>query len=103
MKLSLHKKQKQKQKIIFTKPQLISFLSHVYLSNLGVDDDMVDLLIRRYEQDVGAIVLRRVGNIEIEVILVTDPIDSRYSVTISEGHSAAHYLNVTIRALAYLC
>lgn len=54
-------------KINFSKPQLPRFLNRVQLNNLRVGEATVDLLIQRYEQDVGIIVLRREGKVEINV------------------------------------
>lgn len=56
-----------KATINFSKPQLPPFLNRVRLNRLRVGEATVDLLIRRYEQDVGIIVLRREGNVEINV------------------------------------
>ena len=57
-----------KQQIDFNKPRLPSFLDRVQLNNLRVGDATVDLLIRRYAEDVGVIVLHREGKVQINVV-----------------------------------
>lgn len=56
-------------KVIFQQPILPEFLNHVHLKNLTITpNSSVDLLIRRYGDDVTIEVLRKSGDINILII-----------------------------------
>lgn len=55
-------------RITFYKPDIPPFLHQVEITNLTLGSGSVDLLIRRHEHDVGVIVLRRSGEIEVIVV-----------------------------------
>jgi glycogen debranching enzyme len=63
--MSIHAPQRQ---LRFTHPALPQSLQQIRIRNLRVGDATVDCLIERYEQDVGLVVTRREG--DVEVILV---------------------------------
>lgn len=55
-------------RIGFYNTRLPPFLNQVEITNLTVGDAKVDLLIRRHENDVGVIVPRRLGEVEVIVV-----------------------------------
>jgi glycogen debranching enzyme len=55
-------------RIEFMNPSMPPFLHQVEITNLRVGEASVDLLIRRHENDVGVIVLRRTGDVEVIVV-----------------------------------
>lgn len=55
-------------RINFHNPLLPSFLSEVELRNVRIGDNSIDILIRRYEHDVGVMVTKRTGNIEVSIV-----------------------------------
>lgn len=55
-------------RIDFVRPFLPDFVDRVELKNIHIAGTSTDLLIRRYEQDVGIIVLRRKGEVQINVV-----------------------------------
>jgi glycogen debranching enzyme len=54
-----------RQRVEFTRPQLPAYLDHVELQNLVVGNGSVDLVLERHHDDVGLVVARRQGRIEI--------------------------------------
>ena len=55
-------------KVIFTYPVLPDFLDELQIKNLRVGKASVDLLVRRYELDVGITVMHRQGEVEVVVV-----------------------------------
>ncbi len=52
-------------KVLFTYPMLPEFLQELQIMNLTVGNASLDLLLRRYELDVGVTVMRREGDVEV--------------------------------------
>lgn len=52
-------------KVVFTYPILPEFLHELQIMNLKVGKASLDLLLRRYELDVGVTVMRRDGDVEV--------------------------------------
>ena len=52
-------------KVVFTYPILPEFLHELQIMNLKVGKASLDLLLRRYELDVGVTVMRREGDVEV--------------------------------------
>lgn len=52
-------------KVVFTYPILPEFLHELQIMNLKVGKASLDLLLRRYELDVGLTVMRREGDVEV--------------------------------------
>ena len=57
-----------KGRICFTRPRLPASLGELRIHNLEVAGAAVDLLLTRYQDDVGVNVLRRDGEVEITVV-----------------------------------
>jgi glycogen debranching enzyme len=55
-------------KVLFTYPVLPDFLEELQIKNLRVGKALVDLLVRRYELDVGITVMHRQGEVEVVVV-----------------------------------
>lgn len=55
-------------KIVFNSPFLPQSLQEIRVTGLRVGDGTVDLLITRYEEDVGVRLMRRVGEVELVVL-----------------------------------
>ena len=52
----------------FTRPVLPKFLNEVWIRDLRVGHDSVDLALIRHDTDVGINVLRRSGSVEVVAI-----------------------------------
>jgi hypothetical protein len=52
----------------FTRPVLPDFLHEVWIRDLRVGHDSVDLVLVRHDSDVGVNVLRRSGTVEVVAI-----------------------------------
>ncbi len=57
-----------KSRVLFDHPALPQSLEEVTIRGLSVGQGSVDLIIRRYERDVGVDVLDRVGRVTVEVL-----------------------------------
>jgi hypothetical protein len=56
-------------KVSMVRPFLPPFLSRARIMNLSVGGASVDLLLVRHEHDVAVNVLRRIGDIDVEVLM----------------------------------
>jgi glycogen debranching enzyme len=54
-----------RQRVEFTRPHLPAYLDRVQLKNLVVGNGSVDIVLERHDDDVGLVVARRQGRIEI--------------------------------------
>jgi hypothetical protein len=57
-----------RQQLRFSRPVLPPFLEEIRLENLRVGDGEVDMILHRYQDDVGINVTRRTGDIEVQTI-----------------------------------
>ncbi|MFQ6047466.1 MAG: hypothetical protein ACE5PT_14100 [Gemmatimonadales bacterium] len=55
-------------RVYFRSPFLPQSLQEIQVNGLRVGDGNVDLLITRYEEDVGVRLMRRVGDVELVVL-----------------------------------
>ena len=52
----------------FTRPKLPEFLREVWIRDLRIGQDSVDLVLVRHDSDVGITVLKKTGGVEIVTI-----------------------------------
>jgi hypothetical protein len=52
----------------FTRPRLPEFLRELWIRNLRVADETVDLVLLRHDTDIGINVLRKTGGVEVIAI-----------------------------------
>ena len=55
-------------RVVFTTPVLPAALREVVLTNLAVNDGVIDLAIHRHEDDVTIAILRRQGDVEVVIV-----------------------------------
>jgi glycogen debranching enzyme len=54
--------------LLFCRPHLPAWLDHLKITSLRVGTGSVDIMVQRYETDVGINVLRREGNVKVTVV-----------------------------------